>query len=451
MSWLQRLFGREEQKPAPAESRSDYRQQVPKAAQTNPRDMGGPNLYNRSTPARPAVGSQAQKYVPQNPQPLAGPHVKTPTAPKATTFAPSTTERSFLNAAGWKTPEPPPMTVPHESMTFENLMQAPSHTYGLSAEQAMGLQGAVTGLDGFVAPENKLTDIPQITVDASVAELSWDEYDKLTDAQKAAIDHNTRMVEARNKDVTAKATLHPEDMGDYNSKVKKIFGEGGGSDLYAPNLVNLLDEINFQAVGADLDEFLSLERAIDASELANFEYADDTKVIPFEAKPERLVGTGVGVTKVPGMSNYAEARSTENLAAIDTLAVQQSQKAIEAVMTDANKVLWDFQSTFKGREAFSIEDIPYGFGSAEERGETPAENGLTMDLWTQQAWQALKDPTDNPLPAIEEAFQSFKFTPEEQQNFWNLVNQKTKDEQQYGAIGEGRSAEEIRKMLGWKD
>ena len=103
--------------------------------------------------------------------------------------------------------------------------------------------------------------------------LSWDEYLQLSDRERAAVDFNTMLVQAREKDLDNQAEYSPTSAqrATYDKAVERMFGKEGASASFAPETVALLNEIGFEQTDAkrfdDLDDFLGLKAAISERQL----------------------------------------------------------------------------------------------------------------------------------------------------------------------------------------
>lgn len=106
-------------------------------------------------------------------------------------------------------------------------------------------------------------------------EMSWDDYLGLSDRARAAVDFNTMIIQAREKDLsTDYDTTDPaqeERRKTYDKAVERMFGEDGGSITFAPETVALLNDIGFERTDAkrfdDLDDFLGLKSALTVRDL----------------------------------------------------------------------------------------------------------------------------------------------------------------------------------------
>lgn len=106
-------------------------------------------------------------------------------------------------------------------------------------------------------------------------EMSWDDYLGLTDRARAAVDFNTMLVQARQKDLNTDYdttdAAQVEKRKVYDKAVERMFGEDGGSVTFAPETVAMLTDVGFERSDAkrfdDLDDFLGLKSALTARDL----------------------------------------------------------------------------------------------------------------------------------------------------------------------------------------
>jgi len=228
--------------------------------------------------------------------------------------------------------------------------------------------------------------------DDDSAALTWDAYEKLSGDQKAAIDFNTLLVEAREDDLDKKIKLSAPDRTKYDQTVAKLFGEGRGSTVTAVNTVDLLSQLDMKVVGQDLDEYLSLERAIDTKELGDFEFS--------KSDVETLQALANGNDQTPEAAQaYSAARTPENLAKVDTAGVQQAQQLIKTKLAGATSAAetYDFDTLMYGAGK-DQQQPPLGFGDATTKWSSKKDQQL--DEWFQSAITILgaDDPTQYGFP-----------------------------------------------------
>lgn len=108
------------------------------------------------------------------------------------------------------------------------------------------------------------------TAAPELQELTADQYNKLTGRQKAAVDYNTILSEAVAKDL-ANQDEYKNVKGlarkTYDVAAEELFGKDRGSDLYAPETLAVLRQLNLKDELADLDDYLGLKTAITEDDL----------------------------------------------------------------------------------------------------------------------------------------------------------------------------------------
>ncbi|MGV0949419.1 MAG: hypothetical protein ACOYB3_02015 [Azonexus sp.] len=384
---------------------------------------------DRARGSEPAVGSQAEKYVPANPKPLSDPHVKsepqkkpvsnpdrerefaaalsgrlgaarppamgTPSkeeeraavlSGKLSTTVASAPEREApvsngawgmftpvekppnavlqaLNEVGFTVDSPAkPPGMPSES--FSSTKPLAEHEYTVSAQENEYLRNSfnqptvITGMNaGRVMPPETPVDtaLPLMHMEPTEsAALTWEAYDSLGDQQKAAVDWNTLLIDAREKDFSeALDVASPEQKVQYDSEVERLFGTAGGSERFAPNTMKLLSELDVVQLGQDLDEYLSLERAIDDTQIADFKFTE--KDI---ATMNNLAGGDKELKQ-----SYAATRTGGNLQAVNTANVQAAVDKIKVSLTNPEAVTASFDSLMYGNPEAGV--VPLGFGDSK--------------------------------------------------------------------------------------
>lgn len=155
--------------------------------------------------------------------------------------------------------------------------------------------GVVLGLDDLKMPNPVVPDLP-LDIDeirditerqdregllkgrrpksgqSKVKPMSWDDYEALTDQQRSAVDFNTMLTQAVARDRKTQDSLQPSDFQRqvYDASVEDMFGEDGGSKLYAPETMAVLKQIQFKDNAADLDDFLKLKVAVTSADLKDW-------------------------------------------------------------------------------------------------------------------------------------------------------------------------------------
>jgi hypothetical protein len=175
--------------------------------------------------------------------------------------------------------------------TFDEAMERmrKTHSGGRSAngpvivgeqarEAAMAERAKVAG----VAKRERREDILGIAAGAlsttpeKLREMTEEQYYDLSPDQRAAVDFNTMLSTAVNKDERRREHGKYDDISkqhqmNYDATVGRLFGEEGGSDLYAPETVAVLSQLELKDKSADLDDYLQLKVAITDKDLKRLE------------------------------------------------------------------------------------------------------------------------------------------------------------------------------------
>lgn len=392
--------------------------------------------------------------------------------PTPATFTMPASQQQWFNDQNWEVPTPDRPAKTNE-FKYRKRRDLAEYEYELSALQLQSMDDTLSNQPGYRPPVQVTDDPLDIEKEKRKAEakkgvLTWKQYDKLSEDQKAAVDFNTRLVEARQRDLTgASLPISPEKQEQYNKDVREMFGEQGGSDTIALNTVELLKGIDFKAVGADLDEFLSLERAIDADELKGFTLTKDAPIEPLvQGQQQWINGNRPRMQVVETISNYSELLSPQNQAAIDSTLVRLNTEEIEAAMTDTERTFWSVDTALNPITPTkqNIKDIPFGFGGVIRDEGIPerlptGEYRWTNDRFYESSWLALKIPDPeikDPMAEVQQFFIDHQFTPQEQKQWYRTTYQRAMNEKQYGArqvtAADGvnranRSPDEIIEML----
>ena len=361
--------------------------------------------------------------------------------------------REILNDRNWKLPEKG-KTVSLGKSSYEkgSLEELEQHDYRLSKDEWDRIEATYSSdaarKAGYIPPSATKKDIDKNTPlmhqqDEDTASLNWKTYEKMTDDQKAAIDFNTLLVEARESDLDKKITLSTPERTKYDETVKRIFGEGGGSDTVATHTVDLLDQLDMDVVGQDLDEYLSLERAFDDTEIGDFKFSKrDVQTL------ESLAGgEGVDLTPEQQTANYAQIRTPENLASVDTAGVQQAQKMIETKLQDPKADTYDFESLMYGK-AKDTQAPPSSFSDYSAKWDK--EQIAEFDDWAQWAWGEIS--AEKPQFTMEQMLGDLDATTrgstEARQTWLNFIQSRVDMAGQYGSPEESEAAKRIAKYAG---
>lgn len=124
----------------------------------------------------------------------------------------------------------------------------------------------------------------------TVREATPEEWASYTPEQQQAIITNYALYQASQADKEAGLTTEDADES-YFDTVNSVFGEGGGSDTYAPNTLRLLTELGYQDQTGDLDNFLNGQAVAGLSTIQGL--TGDTERTGAAGVAERLASSAV--------------------------------------------------------------------------------------------------------------------------------------------------------------
>jgi hypothetical protein len=402
---------------------------------------------------------------------------------------PSQAELDWMNANNWEVVDLEATQAERNKYRLKNVRDLKPYSYLPSDAQIKELQ-RLYQTEQPKEGEEKVAPSGALEVDdMQVGRMTWEEYDALTDEQRMAVEFNTQLFRARRKDL--KQRIDPYEAramkDEYEQKVEEMFGADGGSSIFAPNVVKLLDEVDFKAVGQDLDQFLSMERAIDADELAQFTMKrmpiEQGEVVEKHTAGQNASLVPRGVVPVPGggvlpaprtdseitpeetyleYTNYDSIMTPANQRAIDAAMVSGFDQALREKMRTASLVKWDVASTWQGINPASFEgrpkkldEIPFGFTLVNDafNGQTRSlrqdKNDQEWDAWLWMVKRELENPEASDF-SVELEMDHYDFDAADRAKFYNWINEQTMKEIQFGYPDQGRrrSPEEIRKIVG---
>lgn len=364
-----------------------------------------------------------------------------------TDLLPSTVKQDWMQQQQWETPEAP--VNPKGEKKYRKQKELEDFTYELEPWQIQQLTDLYANKPGYRAPDQQDEPQPVKADDLSTTQLSWKQYDKLSPDQKAAVDFNSRLVEARELDLKMKGhqefLIPPEKLAQYEEDVQKMFGTEGGSDTIGIHTVELLKSINFKAVGQDLDEYLSLERSVDVDELKTFTLTDTPVIegMPKEFKSERARQQDAVQNPNQGpYTNLADLASPKNLDAVDSAAIRASKAQIDASMQDYEKNYWSWDEAMHPQTYTRADkdEVPIGYGDALRNPKLKREDKEGNTIWTldrfaAQSWEWLKDDFNGEkfsMKDVEEFFTAYDYSPKERADWFSYINNRARNELQYG-------------------
>lgn len=332
----------------------------------------------------------------------------------------------------------------------EKLTELPTHTFTMTGFESDRIRQEIGGdvaLYGSDAPSAafRVDPLERVSDPVYSRELTWEQYDKLPEAERVIVDFNSDFLAARAKDFenqeTYKKTVTPEQREKYDTKVADIFGMQGGSEFYAPNVVSLLAQTDFSAMGQDLDEYLNLDRLITA---------DEIKDLPAKIPEPKSFGGFIGAGGAVNMEQYKDIRTEENLTALDVAITEEYAKKIEQVMRDGYLRLQEVQASMesaRSQQTLSFGGVGYnttqvGFPAIPSPGSveatTPPDKFLTMtpDQQLGQLFRAAYEfsldnrNTDN--SQLWTWLEENKVTPAEQDQMWEYISTRLEQDKEYG-------------------
>lgn len=275
-----------------------------------------------------------------------------------------------------------------------------------------------------------------------VKPLTEEQYLKLPERQRAAVDFNTLLTDAVRKDLRRQddyeESTSKQQRGSYDKAVKNMFGEDRGSDIYAPETMAVLRQLNIKDGADDLDDYLGLKVAITADDLK-----DVTEQQP--VMEQALQGTAS-----PGEQTR------------ETLLERVTDRTVELQdrLAQGNKML----QSFKASAGADLKGDLVRLGGLSTHIGTPAlgfapgkfnpETGAPQDLsgYFQNAFDRISSHDGDPKELM--SMVAADLHPDELQQFMAYADARTRNSQLYGAPmgpeekGSYTSPQEFRKLLG---
>ena len=206
--------------------------------------------------------------------------------------------------------------------------------------------------------------------------MTVEAYNKLSADQKAAVDFNTALVEAREKDLNSGWMIKraPEDAVEMR---RAMFGEDAPTGGNPENTLRLLERIGFKAPGASkLEDFLGLDMAVTVDELKDLKLPKDISFSVSEAPKSavQMAGRHAGLVKQQAQNDYGKVRSAENLGMIQLDVIRKASEAIAKARQSGTVPSWGPAATATDWLGGSMrsEKTPFGWGNSSTR--SPFEN-----------------------------------------------------------------------------
>lgn len=265
--------------------------------------------------------------------------------------------------------------------------------------------------------------------------MTQEEYNGLSDRQRAAVDYNTLLTEAvardvKNQDKYLKLRPDSDEVKSYNKLSEKMFGDDRGSEMYAPETLDVLRQLKLTSDdAADLDDYLSLKAAITDKDLKTLDLKGSDPY--FVGKSERPAGP------------RAEATTREDYVSglADRAVALQKSLAEDEIFLDT---IGNTAAAARGQFATGLGAEPRDLKPSLGFGKTPDDVGF------QGFYDMLKDPGQKDLNAIVAGARG-QTTPDEFASLLGYIDTRTSNEMNYGlksAVEGARKPDEIRAALG---
>lgn len=334
-----------------------------------------------------------------------------------------------------------PYSVAVPAKTVEVPSPVTENYKGYSSETGYPQAGSLPFSMMVTPPETTTKEIPAETKTYKTrrtVELTAEDYQNLTDKQRAAVDFNTLLVGAREKDLTTDYNATPQQKAIYEQAVENMFGKDGGTDTFAPETLAVLEQIDFKTKEQDFDDFLGLKVAITEKDLADFEIPAPASV----AAPASPVDQFIAPPAVELQ---------------DTL-IEHTQ-ALQEKMSQTYELIQNFQ---KAAAMARNEDLQF-YGGVPNTSNLASVFDNKADSYFQKAYETLADAnlgaapgTVAPDPKMILGFVQHDLEAQglKKDDFLRYVDERTKYAADYGVqLGQRknvqyRSPEEFRQLLG---
>jgi hypothetical protein len=304
----------------------------------------------------------------------------------------------------------------------------------MSVEEAQAVVDQATRAKRAHAIGSDRAAAANVPISDRVDRMTWDEYNALDPKQRAAVDFNAGLVTSVRRDRKADYGEPDKDAKKaYDDLVKKIFGEDGGSDTYAPATVALLESIGFTDKNADLDDFLNLSAAVKEGDL---KFLDQPGVVASGA-----ADTALGMFGVPTTDKGEKLSSTrkERVGLSQDLALRTASN-IDDVMQRGNATL----QTFAQSAAVDRNDLVTKLGGEAVKPaamlgyDAPNfnEKGQPLDLnsYILKTYNSLANKANNPddvMAILQGDIEAGIMTPEKMKAFYDFAEHRTRQALQY--------------------
>lgn len=331
------------------------------------------------------------------------------------------------------------------------------------AEQRKLTQREQLGLSNPVEDEALLKTGVEPKKKLETKRLSWEEYNALTPRQRSAVNVNSSIYRAVQKDLKmqdeyAKMERTSQEQANYDKDVLRLFGEERGSDenIFAPETIAVLNDLKITEEFDDLDDYLSGDVLFTAKDLDKLNAAEFNTADPAAQGPTSLTAAAVPTAHV-------EAEPPVNRLKGNLL---QEQQRLEQALAKGNNMLQTMYATQKASTANQV--LSYGGLRKEPEfnvGFTPVEKeaeGTTGDLnqFFQAGFDALTLKSADPAETMRQVESQLD---DESRKMWHsYITQRTRNAKQYDQplLSNGseqekkfgrRDADELLQLIGFEE
>lgn len=328
----------------------------------------------------------------------------------------------YLSSAGWGGQLAPRIDTGDQWTDLATVTELGPHTYELTDWQ----QEQARQSYGVKPPEES----QRITGDAvRYGKANLADYETLTPQQKNAMRFNDLLVAAVEADRQAAVAPEMQDTT-YQSRLQEMFGTQGGSEVYAPNTLALLEKMGMGRLrGQDLDEYLSLDRAYDVGEIQNLQ--------PWDTTPE-----------VGGYNDYGTSAGAGVQLALDQRQIDLTGSLIEQALKDTTIRGWSEQArldTYLGRRP-PADEIPFGYLLQGESRSTDLDN--EKEAVFQKLYGYLSSSANTNLDELWAATQGRNFTDQDYNELFDYFYTRSLDDDRIGPQEGFRTGQEVRDFIG---
>jgi hypothetical protein len=289
-----------------------------------------------------------------------------------------------------------------------------------------------------------------------VKPMSWEEYEALSPRARAAVDFNTMLVTAVNKDKASQkqyeTSADKQERAQYEVGVQEMFGDERGSDLYAPETMAVLQQIKFKDPQADLDDFLGLKAAITEDDLKTIDDNFITKNQPAELPDKIAAPKTLANSADPGVRNPLTENQQERREMVMGLALG-TERAIDQQMSKAQGVLQNFQATAYAERSESVGFLG-GTPSTVELAPGYGDDQLSQMIQSAYTQLTTSDPNSPEIQSmLTDLSKGRRAGDPEARQFYDYLSTRVDQNKTYGTPLGGedvkyRSAEQLASALG---